>query len=90
MYSIKDVQFVGKYDYDKSKALTELGWNKTFSVGIFAWELKGNGKSMKKGKSIVRISGLVENKEKVFNFCEQVVQSLDANDWDGRKNVFIS
>ena len=89
MYNVKDIQFVGKHDYDKESAMTESGWNKTFSVGIFKWELKGNGKSMKKGKAVVRVSGLVENKEKVFEFCENVVKDLDANLWDGRKSVTV-
>lgn len=89
MYNPKDTQFVGKHDYDKESAITEGGWNKTFSVGIFRWELKNNGKSMKKGKAIVRISGLVANKEKVFEFAENVVKDLDANMWDGRKSVFV-
>lgn len=89
MYNIKDIQFVGKHDYDKENAITQIGWNKTFSVGIFKWELKSNGKSMKKGKAIVRVSGLVENKEKVFKFAENVVKDLDADVWDGRKSVFV-
>lgn len=89
MYNIKDIQFVGKHDYDKENAITKSGWNKTFSVGIFKWELKSNGKSMKKGKAIVRVSGLVENKEKVFKFAENVVKDLDADVWDGRKSVFV-
>ncbi len=89
MYNFKDIKFVGKHDYDKESAITESGWNKTFSVGIFKWELKGNGKSMKKGKAIVRVSGLVENKEKVFEFAENVVLDLDSNQWDGRKTVVV-
>ncbi len=89
MYNIKDIQFVGKHDYDKESAIVDSGWNKTFSVGIFKWELKGNGKSMKRGKAIVRVSGLVENKEKVFEFAEYVVKDLDSDMWDGRKSVII-
>ena len=89
MYNVKDIQFVGKHDYDKENSMTESGWNETFSVGIFKWELKGNGKAMKKGKAVVRVSGLVENKEKVFEFCENVVKDLDANLWDGRKSVTV-
>lgn len=88
MYNIKDVQFVGKHDYDKEGSIIEE-WNKTFSVGIFKWELKNNGKSMKKGKIIVRVSGLVSNKEKVFDFAEKVVKDLDSILWDGRKSVFV-
>lgn len=88
MYNPKDTQFVGKYDYDKEAAILS-GWNKTFSVGIFKWELKNNGKSMKKGKAEVRVSGLVVNKEKVFEFAENIVKDLDAGMWDGRKTVTV-
>ena len=89
MYNFKDIQFAGKHDYDKENAITESGWNKTFSVGIFKWELKSNGKSMKKGKAIVRVSGLVENKDKVFAEAERIVKLLDAGQWDGRKTVTV-
>ena len=89
MYNVKDIQFVGKHDYDKENSLSDLGWNKTFSVGIFKWELKSNGKSMKKGKTVVRISGLVENKEKVFDFAENAIKDLDSDMWDGRKYVLV-
>lgn len=33
MYNVKDVQFVGRHDYDKNVVF--LGDNKTFSIGIF-------------------------------------------------------
>ena len=89
MYNVKDIQFVGKHDYDKENSLSDLGWNKTFSVGIFKWELKSNGKSMKKGKTVVRISGVVENKEKVFDFAENAIKDLDSDMWDGRKYVLV-
>ncbi len=91
MYNIKDIQFVGHHDYDKLSAsiIPETGWIKTFSVGIFKWELKSNGKSMKKGKAIVRLSGLVGNKQKVFEFAENVIKDLDNGLWDGRKSVFV-
>jgi hypothetical protein len=88
MQNINDIQFVGKHAYIKENALVE-GWNKTFSLGIFKWELKKDGKSMKKGKTIVRVSGLVAEKEKVFNFADNVVDSLNKNDWDGRKYVLV-
>jgi hypothetical protein len=89
MYNIKDIQFVGKHDYDKESAILG-GWNKTFSVGIFKWELKNNRKSMKKGKTIVRLYGLVTDKEKVFAAAERVVNDLDAGVWDGRKSVVVN
>lgn len=89
MYNPKDIQFTGKHDFDKDNSLSEGTWNKTFSVGIFKWELKSNKKSMKKGKCIVRISGLVENRENIFQFAENVVKDLDNDMWDGRKTVIV-
>jgi len=89
MYNAKDIKFTGKHDYDKENSLSEAGWNKTFSVGIFKWELKSNGKSMKKGKIVVRVSGLVEHKERVFDYAEKVVKDLDSDSWDGRKTVSV-
>ena len=89
MYNVKDIQFVGKHDYDKDNALTESSWNKNFSVGIFKWELKNKGKSMKKGKAIVRVSGPVVEKEKVFTMADNIVKLLDAGEWNGRKTVVI-
>lgn len=89
MYNTKDIQFTGKHDYDKDNSLAGSGWNKTFSVGIFKWELKNNGKEMKKGKAIVRVSGPCVKADEVFKMAERVVLSLNNNVWDGRKTVII-
>ena len=89
MYNAKDIQFVGKHDYDKESALIDLGANKTFSVGIFKWYLKKDKKSMGKFAAKVRVSGLVENKDKVFEMADNVVKALDNNIWDGRKSVVV-
>ena len=88
MYNSKDIQFAGKHDFVKPlyvERMTTL----TFSIGVFKWELKNNGRSMKKGKSVVRVSGLVTNSKNVIDYCEHVVQLLDKNEWDGRKTVII-
>jgi hypothetical protein len=61
----------------------------SFSVGIFQWVLKNNGKEMKPSKAVVRVSGSPLNKEKVFECCNKIVKDLDANIWDGRKTVTI-
>jgi hypothetical protein len=88
MYNSKDVQFVGKHDYDNEIEILK-GWNKTFSIGIFKWELKSDGKSMKKGKIAVRVSGFVSNKDKVFEKAEAITVLLDLGQWDGRKTVLV-
>ena len=90
MYNFKDIQFVGKYDYDKASAENFASWSgKSFSVNIFKWELKSNGKEMKMGKGVVRVSGSPSIKEKVFAEAERIVNLLDAGKWDGRKTINI-
>lgn len=89
MYNSKDIQFVGKHDFDKESAITDAGWNKTFSVGVFQWEMKNNGMKMKKGKAKVRVSGPVEKKDEVFASAEMVVNLLDSGRWGGKKSVTV-
>lgn len=90
MYNVKDIQFVGKHDYDKASAENFASWSrKSFSVNIFKWELKSNKKEMKMGKGVVRVSGSPSVKEKVFAEAERIVNLLDAGQWDGRKSVTV-
>lgn len=90
MYNVKDIQFVGKHDYDKASAENFASWNgKSFSVNIFKWELKSNKKEMKMGKCVVRVSGSPIVKDKVFAEAERIVNLLDEGQWDGRKSVTV-
>jgi hypothetical protein len=91
MYNIKDIQFVGKYDFDKISATKfSNGTNiKTFSIGIFKWEMKSKSKEMKRSKSEVRVTGSVNNRQSIFDMAENVVKLLDSNEWDGRKTVIV-
>jgi len=91
MYNTRDIQFVGKHDYDKDSANKFADWGgKSFSVNIFKWGLKSNGKEMKPLKGVVRVSGKPEEKEKVFAHCDVIVKQLDNNEWDGRKTVNVN
>lgn len=90
MYNLKDIQFVGKHDYDKESAEKFASWNgKSFSVNIFKWGLKTNGKEMKPLKCVVRVSGSPLNKEKVFESCENIIKDLDNGTWSGKKSVIV-
>ena len=90
MYNTKDIQFVGKHDYDKESAERFASWGgKSFSVNIFQWGLKSNGKEMKPLKCVVRVNGNSKDKEKVFAEAEKIVNLLDAGKWDGRKSVSV-
>lgn len=88
-YNPKDIHFVGRYDYDKPSPPGKKAWHKTFSVGIFQWELRANGKEMKKGKTKVRIGGKNEKYQLVLEKVDQVIKALDTNTWDGRKNLVV-
>ena len=90
MYNPKHIQFTGKHDYDKESAEKYASWGgKSFSVNIFQWELKSNGKEMKRGKCKVRIHGNYADMEKVWVISESVVKALDENNWDGRKSITV-
>lgn len=90
MHKSTEIKFVGKHDFDKENAENFASWNgKSFSVNIFKWELKSNGKEMKKGKGVVRVSGSPSIKDKVFAEAEKIVNMLDAGKWDGRKSVSV-
>lgn len=92
MYDPKNTVYVGQHDYDKESAeiMASKEWSKNFSVGIFQWQLKNNGKSMKRGKIVVRVTGSTSNKDSVFKMAELIVKKLDNNQWDGRKTVSVS
>lgn len=91
MYNRKDIQFTGKYDYDREEAekFASSEWAKTFSVGIFQWSMNKSNRLLKRSKVSVRVSGPTTKKEEVFKMAESVVLALDAGEWDGRKTVVI-
>ena len=90
MYNVKDIQFVGRHDYDKESAKKFASWNgESFSIGIFRWELKSNGKEMKRSKCIVRVVGSPSRFDKVIEKAEYVTCLLDSGTWDGRKNIVV-
>lgn len=90
MYNAKDIKFAGKHDYDRESAENFASWGgKSFSVNIFRWELKSNGKEMKKGKGVVRVSGSPDVRGKMFSEADRIVRLLDEGKWDGRKTVTV-
>lgn len=90
MYNPKDIQFVGKHDYDKDSAGIFASWGgRTFSINIFKWELKSSGKEMKRGTCVVRVKSKTLIKEKAFAEAERIVGLLDDGKWDGRKTINV-
>lgn len=90
MYNPNNLEYLGKHDYDMVSAENFASWGgKSFSVNIFKWVLKSNGKEMKPSKGIVRVSGSPTNRAKVYEVADSVVKLLDADNWDGRKTVVV-
>lgn len=91
MYNSKDIQFVGKHDYNRESAelYASNPMFESFSVNIFQWELKSSGKSIKPSKGLVRVRGNTSDKQKVFEFCEIIVKELDEGTWNGRRSITV-
>ena len=54
--------------------------NNTFSVGIFQWWPKANGKGLKRSPVKYRVKGYVADAEKVYNRAREICKELD-NPW---------
>lgn len=89
MYKKTDIEKAGKHDYDKEAILkVSETFYETFSVNIFKWELKKNGKELKHGKCIVRVKAKITvDKEQLCRYCEYIVYRLDNGEWSGYKSV---
>jgi hypothetical protein len=91
MYNPKDIQFVGKHDFDREVAerYASISHFDTFSINIFKWGLKSNGKEMKPLKCAVRLRGKCSDKERMFAEAERIVAALDMGRWSGKKSVTL-
>lgn len=89
MYNPKDIQFVGKYDYDKQAAEKMADKCQSFSVGVFRWVMKSNGKEMKRDSVLIRIKGKSENRKQVFDRAEKVINALEAGNFVGSKIIEV-
>ncbi|MTB53062.1 hypothetical protein [Lewinella sp. W8] len=79
-YSFKEIQHAGKFDADipDEKALGMWG---TFSVGMFQWALKSNGRTLKKTPSVLRMKGKVSNYAYVKREVRRIIE-MKNNDPD--------
>lgn len=91
MYNPKDTQFVGKHDFDANYARSQARFTswESFSFGIFKWQLKSNGKEMKKAAAVIRIKANHSNVEAAIQRAEQIVSELDSGTYSGPKTVTI-
>ena len=90
MYNVKDTQFAGKHDFDKESAKGFAQWGgNSFSINIFQWQLKSDGKSMKRSKCVVRLKSTLSRQNMAILLAENIVDDLDEGIWDGRKTVSL-
>jgi len=61
----------------------------TFSLGIFEWVPKADGKGFKKSAVKVRVSGATSRAEAVRAKAEEIAKLLDSGTYSGPKNVKI-
>lgn len=68
-----------------------LGAHETFSVGIFQWVTKADGKGLKRGKVLMRVRGLAtgDGRERVLRRAKDICRLLDAGEYGGRKTVMV-
>lgn len=76
-----------QYDYygefDPNHNLHPYARHETFSVGIFQWLPKSNGKGLKKSAVIKRIRGLCSNPQDVYDKAKNLCQDMQKS-WDHR------
>jgi hypothetical protein len=86
-----NIEFAGTHQYNGAHAPVQgqIHWNTTFSLGIFEWVPKVNGKECKKGKVKVRVRGLCNNAPGVFNVADRICKELDAGTYTGKKTVTV-
>jgi hypothetical protein len=77
MITRKDRKQEGKHDWSGSCAPDKYGWNTTFSVGVFEWVKKSDGKGLKKTAVKYRIKGYSIKPEAVYARAEEVCDMMD-------------
>lgn len=75
----KDRKFEGKHDYSGSCAPGGAVYSnqQTFSVGVFQWLPKANGKGLKKSAVKLRVRGYSSQPGKVYHYAETACDDMD-------------
>jgi len=93
-WSIVPAEWVGYFDFDGHGApwhypRTREVPGSRFSVGVFQWVRTADGKHVKRGPVLVRISGPVTEEEEVVRMAAQVCFQLEAGTYAGRRSVAV-
>lgn len=93
-YNMENENKVGTFDYDKYtfSDLFHTSGIKTFSVGIYKWELrKGrvfrSQRDLKKSKAVVRVTINMTEFDQGKKVVEHVTERLNNNTYDGKASV---
>ena len=95
----KEIEQVGKHGDDSTKNPFSIGAGQyisakqagfeTFSIGIFQWIPCRNGKHAKPGKVRIRVKGRINNFVEIRKKANEIIEALDAGDYDGPTNVIV-
>ena len=80
----------GTHEYSGKCAPGDYGnmWL-TFSVGVFEWVPRANGKGTKRSKAKVRVKGPTRTPDLVYAKAREIADSLDAGTYAGPKTVTL-
>ena len=68
------------------------GWpgQHTFSVGVYEWVPKASGKGCKKSAVKVRVSGPIDDYDRVYAKAAEITAAIDAGTYTGPKHVRVA
>lgn len=75
--------FTGQFAPSKKQMIGQ----QSFSVGIFEWLSKANGKGVKRGAVKVRVKGPTHAEQAVLDKAREIAQQLDAGIYEGPRTV---
>lgn len=61
----------------------------TFSLGIFEWVAKDNGRGVKRGSVKVRVVASTGCRDRAYAKAEEVARALDVGAYSGPKRVVV-
>ena len=65
----------------------QLSGQQTFSVGIFEWLAKANGRGVKRGAVKVRVKGPIHTEQAVLDKAREIAHQLDTGSYQGPRTV---
>lgn len=75
----------GRWDFDGDCAPATDGdrlvaWYTSFSVGVFQWLTKADGKGLKRSPAACRVKGWVSRPDQAYAVAREVVRRLEAGE----------